>query len=203
MVALIPLCLLLLATPGLLLRVSSIAAAMQQQMLLRIEASFGSQLRETIGQLLNTLKRESIVVRVRAGEGRGARDDSGKTHIVCHGTERRHSAVRSARAGFRDSVAQPAARQTVTAKPDRMAAHGADVVDHRCNHIRSVTEVSCRLLWQQPQRLWRCRRNPGSNGLDEYRQPGAVLWGRALQGQGNRERGSAMIAVVRDPEIET
>ena len=61
MVSLIPLCLLLLATLGLLLRVSSIAAAMQEQMLLRIEASFGSQLREVIGQLLNTLKRESIV----------------------------------------------------------------------------------------------------------------------------------------------
>src|SRR5215471_14876844 len=61
MVSLIPLCLLLLATLGLLLRVSSIAAAIQEQMLLRIESSFGSQLRETIGQLLNTLKRESIV----------------------------------------------------------------------------------------------------------------------------------------------
>jgi membrane protein len=61
MVSLIPLCLLLLATLGLLLRVSSIAAAMQEQMLLRIEASFGSQLRDTIGQLLNTLKRESVV----------------------------------------------------------------------------------------------------------------------------------------------
>src|SRR5262245_64945327 len=61
MVSLVPLCLLLLATLGLLLRVSSIAAGMQEQMLLRIEASFGSQLRETIGQLLDTLKRESIV----------------------------------------------------------------------------------------------------------------------------------------------
>ena len=61
MVSLIPLCLLLLATLGVLLRVSPVAADMQEQMLLRIEASFGTQLRETIGQLLNTLKRESIV----------------------------------------------------------------------------------------------------------------------------------------------
>ena len=61
MVSVVPLCLLLLATLGLLLRVSSIAAAMQGQMLLRIEASFGSHLREIISQLLNTLKRESLV----------------------------------------------------------------------------------------------------------------------------------------------
>jgi membrane protein len=61
MVSLIPLCLLLLATLGLLLRVSSVAAGMQEQMLLHIEASFGTQLRETISQLVDTLKRESIV----------------------------------------------------------------------------------------------------------------------------------------------
>jgi membrane protein len=61
MVSVVPLCLLLLATLGLLLRVSSIAAAMQEQMLLRIEASFGSHLREIISQLLNTLKRGSLV----------------------------------------------------------------------------------------------------------------------------------------------
>jgi membrane protein len=61
MLSAVPLCLLLLATLGLLLRVSSIAAAMQEQMLLRIEASFGSHLREIISQLLNTLKRGSLV----------------------------------------------------------------------------------------------------------------------------------------------
>jgi len=61
MLSAVPLCLLLLATLGLLLRVSSIAAAMQEQMLLRIGASFGSHLREIISQLLNTLKRGSLV----------------------------------------------------------------------------------------------------------------------------------------------
>ena len=61
LVSFIPLCLLMLATLGLFLRVSPVAAGMQEQLLLRIEASFGSQLRVTIGQLLHTLEQESIV----------------------------------------------------------------------------------------------------------------------------------------------
>src|SRR5262245_30705055 len=61
LVSFIPLCLLMLATLGLFLRVSPVSAGMQEQLLLRIEASFGSQLRVTIGQLLHTLQQESIV----------------------------------------------------------------------------------------------------------------------------------------------
>src|SRR5262245_3896610 len=61
LVSFIPLCLLMLATLGLFLRVSPVSAGMQEQLLLRIEASFGSQLRVTIGQLLQTLEQESIV----------------------------------------------------------------------------------------------------------------------------------------------
>src|SRR5215475_11832658 len=61
LVSFIPLCLLMLATLGLFLRVSPVAAGMQEQLLLRIEASFGSQLRVTIGQLLHTLEQESII----------------------------------------------------------------------------------------------------------------------------------------------
>ena len=61
MVSLIPLCLLLLATLGLLLRISPVAGDVQEQMLFRIEAGFGTQLRVTIGQLLQTLEQESIV----------------------------------------------------------------------------------------------------------------------------------------------
>jgi len=64
MVSLIPLCLLLLATLGLLLRISPVAAEMQQQMLQSIEASFGTELRLMIGQLLHTLKEGSIVASI-------------------------------------------------------------------------------------------------------------------------------------------
>ena len=63
-VSLIPLLLLMLATLGLLLRFSSIAAQAQQQMLLGVEASFGAELTATITRLLNTLQRESIVATV-------------------------------------------------------------------------------------------------------------------------------------------
>ena len=64
MVSLIPLCLLLLATLGLLLRISPVAADMQHQMLQSIEASFGAELRLVIGQLLHTLEEGSIVASV-------------------------------------------------------------------------------------------------------------------------------------------
>src|SRR5262245_1719278 len=62
MVSLIPLCLLLLATLGLLLRISPVAADMQHQMLQSIEASFGAELRLVIGQLLHTLDPACAVV---------------------------------------------------------------------------------------------------------------------------------------------
>src|SRR5262249_31474092 len=61
MVSLIPLSLLLLAALGLLLRVSPVAADIQEQLLRHIEASFGAPLRVTIGQLLHTLEQGSIL----------------------------------------------------------------------------------------------------------------------------------------------
>src|SRR5262245_18030863 len=64
MVSLIPLSLLLLATLGLLLRISPVAANLRQQMLQSIEASFGTELRLMIGQLLHTLEEGSIVAGV-------------------------------------------------------------------------------------------------------------------------------------------
>jgi len=63
-VSLIPLLLLLLATLGLLLRFSTIAADARQQMLLGVEANFGAELTTTITRLLNTLQRESIIATV-------------------------------------------------------------------------------------------------------------------------------------------
>ena len=63
-VSLIPLLLLLLATLGLLLRFSTIAADARQQMLLGVETNFGAELTTTITRLLNTLQRESIIATV-------------------------------------------------------------------------------------------------------------------------------------------
>jgi len=64
LVSLIPLLLLLLASLGLLLRFSTTAAETQQQMLLRIEASFGLELPLTIKRLLISLERGSIIATV-------------------------------------------------------------------------------------------------------------------------------------------
>ncbi len=63
-VSLVPLLLLLLAALGLLLRFSAIAADVQQQVLLGIEASFGPELPVTIKRLLTTLQQESIIATV-------------------------------------------------------------------------------------------------------------------------------------------
>jgi membrane protein len=63
-VSLIPLLLLLLATLGLLLRFSTVAADTRQRMLLGVEASFGAELTATITRLLNTVQRESIIATI-------------------------------------------------------------------------------------------------------------------------------------------
>jgi membrane protein len=64
LVSMIPIFLLLMAALGLLLRFSSIALEVQQHILMRIEASFGPQLPMTIKQLLNAVKRDSIIATV-------------------------------------------------------------------------------------------------------------------------------------------
>ena len=61
LVSLVPMLLLLVATLGLLLRFSDVAAAAERQVLLLIETSFGPPLRTTIEQLLDRLQQESIV----------------------------------------------------------------------------------------------------------------------------------------------
>jgi membrane protein len=64
LVSMIPIFLLLMAALGLLLRFSPIALEAQQNILIRIEASFGPQVPLTIKQLLNALQRDSIVATV-------------------------------------------------------------------------------------------------------------------------------------------
>jgi membrane protein len=64
LVSMVPIFLLLTAALGLLLRFSPIALEAQQQMLIRVEASFGPQLPLTIKQLLNTVQVGSIIATV-------------------------------------------------------------------------------------------------------------------------------------------
>jgi membrane protein len=64
LVSMVPLLLLLLGLLGLLLRFSSAADELRQQILLGIETSLGTQLRMTITGLLNKLKEQSIVATV-------------------------------------------------------------------------------------------------------------------------------------------
>jgi membrane protein len=64
LVSMIPIFLLLMAALGLLLRFSSTALEVQQNILARIEASFGPQLPLTIEQLLNAVQRDSIIATV-------------------------------------------------------------------------------------------------------------------------------------------
>lgn len=64
LVSMIPMFLLLMGALGLLLRFSPIVLEAQQHILMRIEASFGPQLPMTIEQLLNALKRDSIIATV-------------------------------------------------------------------------------------------------------------------------------------------
>jgi membrane protein len=61
LVSLVPMLLLVLAALGLLLRFSTFAASAEQQLLLVIEDSFGTQLGTTIEQLLDRLQQESVV----------------------------------------------------------------------------------------------------------------------------------------------
>src|SRR5262249_46567240 len=64
LVSMIPIFLLLMAALGLLLRFSSTALEAQQNILGRIEASFGPQLPLTIERLLNAVQRDSIIATV-------------------------------------------------------------------------------------------------------------------------------------------
>jgi len=64
LVSMIPILLLLMAALGLLLRFSPIALEAQQNLMIRIEASFGAQLPLTIKQLLNALQRDSLIATV-------------------------------------------------------------------------------------------------------------------------------------------
>jgi membrane protein len=61
LLSLVPLLVLLLATLGLLLRFSAIAADAQQRVLLAINERFGAELAETIHRLMDTLQQESII----------------------------------------------------------------------------------------------------------------------------------------------
>ena len=64
LVSMIPILLLLMAALGLLLRFSPIALQAQQDLLIRIETSFGPQLPQTIKILLNALQRDSLIATV-------------------------------------------------------------------------------------------------------------------------------------------
>lgn len=61
LVSIIPVLLLVLATLGLLLRVSDVAATAERQVLETVQASFGVEVKETIDGLLSRLQDESIV----------------------------------------------------------------------------------------------------------------------------------------------
>jgi membrane protein len=64
LIALVPFVLLILATLGLLLRWSEHAGAIQQQLLLAVESSFGEQLKIALGTLLQRLEEGSLVASV-------------------------------------------------------------------------------------------------------------------------------------------
>jgi membrane protein len=64
LVSMVPILLLLMAALGLLLRFSTIALNAQQDLLIRIETSFGAQLPQTIKLLLNALQRDSLIATV-------------------------------------------------------------------------------------------------------------------------------------------
>ncbi len=61
LVSLIPVLLLVLATLGLLLRVSEVAVAVERQVLETVQASFGAELKDVIDGLLGRLQDESII----------------------------------------------------------------------------------------------------------------------------------------------
>lgn len=64
LVSFVPLLLLLLSGLGLLLRFSEHAAALQQEVLGKVEGAFGVQLRATVEQLLTRLQQQSITATV-------------------------------------------------------------------------------------------------------------------------------------------
>jgi membrane protein len=61
LVSLVPLLLLVLAALGLLLRVSTVAAAAEQQVLQTVQASFGPEMKVTLDELLTRLREGSLV----------------------------------------------------------------------------------------------------------------------------------------------
>jgi len=61
LVSLVPLLLLVLATLGLLLRVSTVAVAAEQRVLLAVQTSLGPEMTVTIQELLTRLRRGSVV----------------------------------------------------------------------------------------------------------------------------------------------
>jgi membrane protein len=64
LISLVPLVLLLLATLGLLLRLSDVASDAAQHVLLAVETSFGSPLRETIENLLERIEQGSLIATI-------------------------------------------------------------------------------------------------------------------------------------------
>lgn len=62
LMSLVPLLLLMLATLGLLLRFTDLATVAEEQLLRYVESSFGLQIRATLGQLLERLEQESVIV---------------------------------------------------------------------------------------------------------------------------------------------
>jgi membrane protein len=64
LVSMIPIILLLMAALGLFLRFSSGALGVQRKLLSRVEAGFGTQLPDTINQLLNSVQQGSIIATV-------------------------------------------------------------------------------------------------------------------------------------------
>lgn len=61
LISLVPVLLLVLGTLGLLLRSSELAATAELKFLQTVEASFGAALRETLGRLLQSLERGSLI----------------------------------------------------------------------------------------------------------------------------------------------
>jgi membrane protein len=64
LISLVPILLLLIAILGLLLRYSEVAALVEGDLLLRIEAGFGTELRTTLEQMFERLQHESITATI-------------------------------------------------------------------------------------------------------------------------------------------
>ncbi|MGH7389483.1 MAG: YhjD/YihY/BrkB family envelope integrity protein [Candidatus Rokuibacteriota bacterium] len=255
-VSLVPLLLLLLAALGLLLRFSAIAADARQQMLLGIEASFGTPRAGTIQRLLNTLQQASIIATVISLAGllltasvlfRHLRLSfraigkyepplvSGPVRVVVRATilERLIASVMVLGGGglLLAALGLIAASQWLDRLLGGLPLLGqttgwlfaalsslilaaitfaglfkflppapirwrdvwlaALLCRRRLGGRRRVPGALWRLLRQPPKRLRRDRRGAGGHALDEHRQPGAVLRGRAVQGRRDTGRWTA------------